>query len=305
MEVSIIIVNYNTSELLKNCLASIFKQTKDIDFEVIVCDNASSDDSVKMIKNDFSQVILIENKKNLGFGAANNQGLKVAKGKYIFYLNSDTLLKNNAVKIFYNYFENAISDSEVNNLGAIGTNLYDKEMSIIHSYGHFAGYKIAIPQLIKMFFLNIVLSILYIFRVNLNRCHKSDIQQKYIGEVDYITGADLFLLNDEFAKFDENFFLYFEEADLQKNMMINNKKRILIDGPIIQHFCGGSVQDGFSIKRKASFSRIQFELSRVKFLKKHYSKTLLPLAKIIITLIWINPFLVRQTKKYIKELWKI
>ena len=97
MDVSIIIVNYNTCELTRNCLKSVFEQTKNIDFEVIVSDNGSKDGSVEMIKKEFPYVILIENNANLGFGAANNRGLKIAKGKYIFYLNCDTILLNNAV----------------------------------------------------------------------------------------------------------------------------------------------------------------------------------------------------------------
>ncbi|MGN0729950.1 glycosyltransferase [Treponema sp.] len=101
LDVSIIIVNYNTLELTKNCLKSIFEQTNGILFEVIVSDNGSTDGSIEMIKSEFPQVILIENNANLGFGAANNRGLKIEKGKYIFYLNSDTVLLNKAVKIFF------------------------------------------------------------------------------------------------------------------------------------------------------------------------------------------------------------
>ena len=97
MDVSIIIVNYNTRDLLKDCLISIYKHTTEIDFEVIVSDNGSVDGSIEMLKQEFSQVVLIENNANLGFGTANNRGLAVARGKYIFYLNSDTILLNNAV----------------------------------------------------------------------------------------------------------------------------------------------------------------------------------------------------------------
>ena len=86
LDVSVIIVNYNTKDLTYNCLKSVFEMTKNINFEVIVSDNGSTDGSIEMIKTDFPSVILIENNSNLGFGAANNKGLDVAKGKYIFYL---------------------------------------------------------------------------------------------------------------------------------------------------------------------------------------------------------------------------
>ena len=103
MDVSVIIVNYNTKELTRNCLKSVFEKTKGVNFEVIVSDNGSTDGSIEMIKSEFPEVILIENNANLGFGAANNRALKIARGKYVFYLNSDTLLLNNAVKIFFDY----------------------------------------------------------------------------------------------------------------------------------------------------------------------------------------------------------
>ncbi|MFC2281975.1 MAG: glycosyltransferase family 2 protein, partial [Treponema socranskii subsp. buccale] len=90
MNVSVIIVNYNTRELTKNCLLSIYEKTQGINFEVIVSDNGSKDGSQDMIRTEFPQVSLIENNANLGFGTANNRALAAAKGKYVFYLNSDT-----------------------------------------------------------------------------------------------------------------------------------------------------------------------------------------------------------------------
>ena len=87
MDVSIVIVNYNTRDLLRNCLNSIYEKTKSVDFEVIVSDNGSVDGSVEMIRSEFPQVMVIENNANLGFGTANNRGTRRACGKYIFFLN--------------------------------------------------------------------------------------------------------------------------------------------------------------------------------------------------------------------------
>src|SRR3989344_8809750 len=98
MDLSVIIVNWNTKKLLENCLASIFKFTEDVNFEVIVVDNGSEDDSPKLVKEKFPQVKLIPNKENLGFTKANNQGIKISKGKYILLLNSDTYLIENSFR---------------------------------------------------------------------------------------------------------------------------------------------------------------------------------------------------------------
>lgn len=301
MDVSIIIVNYNTKELLKNCLISVFKHTKDVTFEVIISDNGSSDDSIQMIKNEFKNIILIENNKNIGFGAANNKGTKIAKGKYIFFLNSDTILENNAVKLFFDYWEYHQNE----HIGALGANLLDSEHKTIHSYGIFPNYQSNLKELVKMMITNFVLSIFYLFHISINKFVKPHYSSFYLGEVDYITGADLFVKNDLYAQFDESFFLYFEETDLQKKLSNAKLKRLIIDGPKILHLCGGSVGTGYTIKRKASFSRIQFELSRINFLKKHYHSSIsLFFIRLLITIIWLNPLLLGTTKKYLKKIWK-
>lgn len=302
IQVSIIIVNYNTKAFLSDCLKSIYEHTSGIEYEIIVSDNGSADGSLQMLETDFPKVKVIANGKNLGFGAANNRALDVATGKYIFYLNSDTILLNNAVKLFYDYFE----EHDDGKLGAIGANLLDKNNNVIHSYGTFTGFKLSFKQLLKMSVSNLILSVMYIFRISPARFAHSDTTAFYTGKVDYVTGADLFLKNNDSARFDEAFFLYFEEADLQRQLAKLGKTMLMIDGPLIQHLCGGSVGSDFSIKRKASFSRIQFELSRVRFLKKYNHKPVsLFFIKLLITLIWLNPFLIKATRKYIKQLWRI
>lgn len=98
MDLSIIIVSWNVKELLKGLLESIFVYTKDIKFEVIVVDNSSKDGSAEMVKKNFSQVKLIENKKNFGYSKAYNQGLKIGKGKYLLSMNPDMELTENTFK---------------------------------------------------------------------------------------------------------------------------------------------------------------------------------------------------------------
>ena len=95
MDVSVIIVNYNTRKLTGECIDSIFEKTSGITFEVIVVDNASQDDSIEIFRKD-PRIIFIENTENQGFGKANNLGIKYATGRNILFLNSDTLLINNA-----------------------------------------------------------------------------------------------------------------------------------------------------------------------------------------------------------------
>ena len=100
-DISIIIVNYDQSKLLEDCLRSVYSSTKKATLEIIVVDNASSDDSVHMVKALFPEVKAIENKNNLGFTKASNQGLKIFDGRYALLLNNDTIVKDGALAQLY------------------------------------------------------------------------------------------------------------------------------------------------------------------------------------------------------------
>ena len=259
-DVSIIIVNYNTRELTKKCLVSVFEHTSGVCFEVIVSDNGSTDGSIEMIKVDFPQVILIENGENIGFGAANNRGLRIAKGKYIFYLNSDTILLNNAVKIFFDYWENA---EEKDLLGALGGVLLDEELQETHSSGDFPNYKRALRCLLSCFLDSIGLKQFFRkFKQKSNKCERR-------GMVDYITGADLFI-EKENASFDEFFFLYFEETDMQLCLERKKLKRMIIDGPKIIHLNGGSEKNKTVKYSFGKTTRMYYWDSCLRYMKKNH-----------------------------------
>lgn len=298
MDVSIIIVNYNTKKYLSDCLTSIYKETKDISFEIIVSDNGSTDGSLEMIKQQFPNVILLENNRNIGFGAANNKGLKIAKGKYILYLNSDTVLLNNAIKYFFDYYENNKEP-----LGALGCNLVNDNLNTVLSYNNFPtkqrikkNLKADLYQLTKrsIFF--------YINKTN-GKTHNLNIDEKY-GNVDSISGADLFMINNEDAYFDESFFLYFEDTDLNKRLQQKKLQRKLIKGPIIKHLEHKSNTFSSPINYYSSFSKLNYNLSAIKYLKKYgCDKFNLFFCKLLVSLQWINPFIISKAKPFFKQLW--
>ena len=105
MDLSVVIVNWNTEAFLRDCLKSVFGMIEGIAFEVIVVDNASSDGSVAMLKVEFPQVRRIENYENRGFAAANNQAFRIMTGRYALLLNSDTVLTEGAVRELYTFME--------------------------------------------------------------------------------------------------------------------------------------------------------------------------------------------------------
>lgn len=223
--VSIIIVNYNTKQLLKECIQSIIQQTKEVSYEIIVVDNDSCDGSQTLIRSEFPTVRLIESGGNLGFGKANNIGMKEARGKYLFLLNSDTILMNNAIKIFYDY-------SIKKDIGVLGSILIDRNLKPCHSYGNFITPTGEIKNIISKY---------------IRFIRKKDLMFpsliKAPMQIDYITGADIWLSKDlfeEFGGFDPDYFMYCEEVDWQYRMFKKGISRTIIPGPKIIHLEGGS-----------------------------------------------------------------
>ncbi len=222
IDVSVIIVNYNTGELLGQCLDSIRSQTTSVTIEVIVVDNASRDDSVNIVASRYPWVRLIINTENLGFGAANNVGAKAAQGDYLLLLNSDTVLLNDAIGLF-------AADARHRGLtGVTGCLLCDAEGKPSNSFGVFpTPLGMLVNRLRMLFFLK-------------DRAGHGKISGELA--VDFVTGADMFLRRDlymEIGGFDERFFMYYEETDMQRRIADKGLPNRVIEGPRIVHLVGG------------------------------------------------------------------
>lgn len=265
MDVSIIIVNYNTKELLRDCIQSIHNKTQNIDYEIIVVDNASSDGSLEMLNEDFPNILTINAGENLGFGKANNLGMSKASGKYLFLLNSDTILLNNAIKDFYDKAEFLYNQGH--NIGALGAILLDKNGNSCHSFGPFITPMSELKEVAAKY-------LRFLKDKNLTNPPKV----KGFLNVDYITGADMFVPNKVYKEtggFDPDFFMYCEEVDWQKRMQLAGYSRMIIEGPDILHLEGGS--DSGEKKIWSPKRLYNMYASRKKYRKKHYNKLILPL----------------------------
>ena len=237
VQVSVIIVNYNTKQMTNECIDSIIKFSQDISYEIIVVDNGSTDGSKEFFENRLD-IKYIYSDENLGFGKANNLGVVHAEGRYLFFLNSDTLLINNAIFELFLFYEKYRYNL---NIGVLGATLID-ENNKPNSYG--GDFPTPILESKELF-----ISILKYFGIRINR----NAADKYLKvddcdliELDYVIGADMFICKEIFidsGKFDEKFFMYYEESDLQLQIkkLFKLKNFILKDVNII-HFEGKSFE---------------------------------------------------------------
>lgn len=236
IDVSVIIVNYNTCNLTIQCLASIFEKTCNISFEVIVVDNASLDNSVEMIKKKFPQVKVIESSENLGFGKANNLAAKYARGEFLFLLNSDTILISNVIFEFHCFMQ------QHSQIAACGGNLIDSLGRPVISHGKF-------PSLLQEF------SDIGFYKLYLNwyKNHLSvgqKVDEGDINHVDYLSGADVFIRQSVWKQIDgfaPRFFMYYEETDMFRRLRRLGYKVCLLPLLKIIHLEGGSFDKSHSI----------------------------------------------------------
>lgn len=239
MDVSIIIVTYNTASITKQCIDSVIDKTKDVSYEIILVDNASIDNTKELFSK-YDRIKYIESRENVGFGRANNIGIGLAQGNYVFLLNSDTILLNNTVKRFYDIMESLPA-----NVACVGTILLDCNQEPAFSYGDFLY----------------ITNLLHKFQ---NKC----INLENNFEVPVVLGADMFVRKsvfDNVGLFDPAFFMYHEENDLQRRFVVNGYKNMIVSGPKIIHLEGQSSNSNVNLlKIKSTFIYIK------KWNRKYY-----------------------------------
>lgn len=230
MQVSIIIVSFNTKQLTADCIDSIIAKTSEVEYEIILVDNASSDGSREFFADE-SRIKFLEAGRNLGFGKANNLGVQQAKGDYIFFLNSDTLLLNNAIYEMWSYCEEHKED----NIGGLGCILCDGNNQRCHSYAKLNTWK----EIVKSYFIAPFCK----SKAKEIMAMDAEDESKDAFEVGYVTGADLFVSRkviDECGCFDPDFFMYSEESEMQWRFKKHGYKNMIIKSPKIMHLEGMS-----------------------------------------------------------------
>ena len=254
MQLSVIILNYNVRYFLELCLKSVQKSIENFDAEIIVIDNNSPDDSCEMVKKMFPDVILIENKENLGFPKGNNIGVEHAKGKYICILNPDTVVAEDTFSKILN------TKNWQLNTGIIGCRLIDGAGNFLPESKR--GVPTPWVAFTKIFGL-------YKISNYFGKYYAQHLSENESGKVDILVGAFMVMKRElylEVGGFDENCFMYSDDIDLSYLVLKTGKSNYYFHETSVIHYKGEStVRDGTYMKR--------FREAMQFFYKKHFKKS--------------------------------
>ncbi|MCX7761739.1 MAG: glycosyltransferase [Candidatus Kryptonium sp.] len=286
VDLSIIIVNYNVKDFLENALISIRNATAGLNTEIFVVDNASEDGSVEMIRQKFPDVKLIANSENLGFAKANNQALKLAKGKYILLINPDTIVQEDTFKILISFFETHPE------CGMAGCKVLNPDGTLqLACRRSFPTPWVAFTKMVG-------LSALFPKSKIFGRYNLTYLDPNEITEVDAVSGSFMMIrreIYEQVGGLDEDFFMYGEDIDWCYRIKKAGWKIYYVPLTQIIHFKGEST-------RRSNLDEIRIFYDAMKiFVKKHYKE--FALLGLILRVGIIVRGLIAMLGKFIKNYW--
>lgn len=276
MDVSIIIINYNSSKYTINCIQSIIKHTQDVLYEIIIVDNASKKEDITHLENKLStfDVTLIKSKTNLGFGGGNHLGYQYAKGNHLAFINNDTLLTENSLLKLLTYSN---SNSKVGVLGL--KQLAENGKPFKYGYRQFAELKYHLfgQQKPEKYY---------------KKLHKSKLDQPFV--VDQVSGAFMFFKTEAYEKvggFDTNIFLFYEELDVCYRIRKNGYTTEFYPDSSFIHFLGKS-SENISIKK-------EYVVAYLYVIQKNYGYAYYQFLRLVLILKYGIKSIVKPKKHFI------
>lgn len=255
-DVSAVIVNWNVRDLLRACLASLLQPAnRPTDLEIIVVDNASTDGSVEMVRAEFPQVNLIANPDNLGFPAANNQGIAAAQGRYVLLLNPDTQVLGDALPTLVQYMD---AHPEV---GLVGPQL-------LHLDGRIQSSRRRFPTVATLFLESTWLESLAPSLL-LDRYYLLDQPDSAVLDVDWVTGAAMLARREAIRQvggLDKGFFMYSEELDWCRRFKAAGWRVVYLPTAQIIHHIGKSSEQAVPDRH------ISFQRSKIRYTRKYHGR---------------------------------
>jgi GT2 family glycosyltransferase len=255
---SIIIVNYNVKLLLKTCLDTVSRAIENLEAEVIVIDNASSDDSISYLQPLFPAFVFISNATNEGFAKANNKAIAIAHGEYILFLNPDTTVPHDCFTKCIHFFGNHPD------AGAIGVKMINGDGTFLRES------KRGFPSPLVSFWKLTGITGMFPRSPLFARYYLGHLNENIDHEVDVLSGAFMMVQNVVLRKtggFDERFFMYAEDIDLSYRIKKAGYRNYYFAGTTITHYKGSST------KKDSKYVR-QFYKAMSQFVKKYYGRGL-------------------------------
>ena len=260
MDISVVIVTHNCETFIKQCIGSLLFSGSHPDMEIIAVDNASGDKTVELLRTDFPNIKVIQNTKNLGFTKANNLGIKEAKGRYVFILNTDTEFLGGSLEEMIRFLDRNPG------CGILGPKLLDNDGKIQLSCRAFPSYSAAFfnrYSLLTMIFPRSKYADIYL---------KANCSHDTIQQVDWVSGAAMVIRKECFldiGNFDEEFFMYCEDIDICKRAKDKGWKVFYYPRLYFTHFIGGTL-------KRTSFSSILWHHQSIwHYYKKHFKTNIL------------------------------
>ncbi len=286
VDCSIIIVSWNVREYLRKCLASLPRHPAGFSVEVLVVDNASTDGSLEMIREEFPWVTILPLKSNRGFARANNAALSKAQGKYVFILNPDTELKAGALETLIRYMDTHPDRALV-------------APKIINPDGTFQQGSIRRdPTLASQLLILLKLQYLFAQQRTLRRYYAADFDPEREQEVEQPMGAALFIRRsalDRIGHFDEGFFLWFEEVDLCKRLRSADEQLWYLPAAVVVHYGGRSFAQALPLAKQRLYNK-----SALHYYAKHYGAIGFFSILFTIPLNLVMVAVYQQIRKYVK-----
>lgn len=262
VDLSVVIVNFNTRDLLLSCLRSLFQVPQEFTFEVIVSENGSADGSEESVRREFPQVLLIQHGRNLGFGSAMNLGVAQARGRYLAVLNPDTTVPPSTLQYLLDYLD-SYSDSDIK---VVGCRLVGRDGRTQSSCARF-------PTPLRV--LSLFTRLDRIFPIPSLQTYYDRFDWRHLSvrgwnhdetrEVDTVLGA-FFVMSSEIFKqvggFDRRYFMYYEEVDLLRKIQAAGYRVFFLPEVYVVHYGGEAT--------KQDYARMRFEQQRslLQYLQK-------------------------------------
>ncbi len=288
MKLSIVIVNYNVKYFLEQCLLSVQGALQGIEAEIFVVDNDSSDGSNEMLAEKFKDVILIANKKNVGFSVANNQAIRQAKGEFVLLLNPDTVVEENTFSECIQFMK------QHPKAGALGVKMIDGKGNYLPES------KRGLPTPSVSFYKIFGLSSLFPRSKRFAKYYLGHLSETENQEIEILAGAFMFMRNSalkEAGLLDEDFFMYGEDIDLSYRILKAGYANHYLASTSIIHYKGESTKKG-----SLNYVYVFYKAMAI-FAKKHFSGTYAQLFNLLITLAIYLRAAISIVKRFVNALF--